>query len=96
MGWTGTETIRATSDAMSASVQGELLLLHTGSGQYYGLNEVGARVWELLQADVSHDELVDSLVGEFEVERAVLTADLDRLLMELENAGLVVVKSRGR
>ena len=37
------------------------VLLHTETEVYYGLNRVGARVWELLRQDVT--ELFDELIG---------------------------------
>lgn len=56
----------------------------------YVLNEVGARVWELVQAGRGEDEVVATLAAEFEVEPARARADLLAFLGLLREAGLVV------
>lgn len=59
---------------------------------YFGLNEVGARVWQLLTSDASSlDAIVDRLAGEYaEVPADTIRADVTELLAELGTHGLVV------
>ena len=58
---------------------------------YFGLNAVGARVWELLPpALTSFDELIGKLMADYpEVDEATIRADVTELLQELEGHGLV-------
>ena len=47
----GAETlVRASRQQASCDVHGEVVILDVEKGAYYGLEEVGARVWELLRA----------------------------------------------
>lgn len=59
---------------------------------YYGLNSVGARVWELLPpASSSFDELVGKVAAEYpEVDEWVIRGDVAELLGDLEQHGLVL------
>jgi hypothetical protein len=59
---------------------------------YFGLNEVGARIWQLLPpATSSLDELVERLAGEYaDVPADTIRADTTELLAELGSHGLVV------
>jgi hypothetical protein len=47
-----TSTARATRDQVSSDLKGEVAILDLKAGVYYGLDAVGARVWELLQGPV--------------------------------------------
>jgi PqqD family protein of HPr-rel-A system len=77
-------------DTLSVSkVDDELVLLDSRTGTYFGLNAVGARVFELLSADPSKADAIQVLLGEFDVTEERLRADIDRLLADLKEKGLV-------
>lgn len=67
----------------------EMVLLDFERGIYYGLNPVGARVWELLAEGKSTDEIIDLLTGEFDVERTEAKGDVLALMDDLAANGLV-------
>jgi hypothetical protein len=58
------------------------------------LNEVGTRVWELLDGSRSLGEITDVIVDEFEVERPDALADVDRFVEELLGLGAVETRAR--
>ena len=72
----------------------EYILMPTGDniGVFNGtvlLNEVSAFVWEKLQNPLSRDDLLKAILDEFEVEKAVASADLDALLVTLKDYGVI-------
>jgi hypothetical protein len=71
------------------------VLFSTTDEVYFGLNEVGARIWELLPPVSSTlDELVRELSASYpEVELATIRADVVELLSELQSQGLVVANT---
>ena len=69
----------------------ELVLLDYEREFYYGLDPVGARIWELLATGRSIGELIEVLAGEYDVARDELAADVETLLQDLERNGLVKV-----
>lgn len=73
------------------------MLLHTTEEIYFGLNEVGLMIWELLPpASRTVDDVVDTLAGRFpEVEVAEIRTDVEELLKELEENGLVRRSGQG-
>ena len=76
------------------NVVDEYILMPTGDniGKFNGtilLNEVSALVWEKLQNPVSRDDLLKAILDEFEVEKAVASADLDALLETLKGYGVI-------
>ena len=71
--------------------EGEAVLLHMGNEVYFGLDPVGARMWEALADTGDVQETASQLANEFEVDGDRLLADLLRLVTELIDAGLLEV-----
>ncbi len=87
----GETVLIAIKDQVSANLEDEAVILHLKDGVYYGLNPVGARIWNLLQEARSVNQLRDILLSEYEVEPRPLEADLLQLLQELASRGLIEV-----
>ena len=81
--------VRRGSDQLSCDLDGEVAILQVATGQYYGLNEVGAHVWQLLEQAVCVREIHRALLEEFDVESDRCRADLEVLLSEMADSGLV-------
>ena len=78
-------------DVMARHLADETVLLHLASGNYYGLDAVGTRVWQLAGEGRKVADICDVLLSEFDVPREQLEADLERLLQELSAQGLVTL-----
>lgn len=88
-------TVVASSRQVSTDVEGESVILNFDEGVYYGLEKVGARVWELVKSPLPVAEIRDTLVAEFDVDPDRCEADLQDLLSELAEAGLIEVADAG-
>ena len=77
---------------VSCDLAGEAAILHLGSGTYYGLDPVGARIWALVQQPTRVDRIKDMLLNEYDVESRRLEQDLMALLQDLAAEGLVEVR----
>ena len=80
-----------TADQLSTRLGEEIVILGLRDSVYYGLSDVGARIWDLIQTPRTVDEILSALVAEYEVAAADAAAGLDRLLRELETRGLVAI-----
>ena len=83
--------IVAVKDQVSCDLGGEAAILNLASGVYYGLDSVGARVWNLIKAPRTLRELRDTLLAEYDVDAARLDGDLRDLLARLADEGLITV-----
>ena len=83
------QKVTISPDVLFQEVSGEMVLLDLASESYFGLDAVGARIWALLESGASVGETLDTLLQEYEVERATLEADLAELLEKLAGAGLI-------
>lgn len=84
--------VRASTRMISAELDGETVVLSFDDGIYYSMNEVGARIWNLVQTPTSVAHLVKTLLEEFEIGRERCEADLAALLAELQRLDLVEVR----
>ena len=85
------DTVTIPAELMARSVGDETVLLDLASGTYYGLDPVGARVWQLMSEGKPLSTVCDLMLAEYDVARDALEADMLRLLGELQAKGLVSV-----
>ena len=88
-------THRVPDEVLAAHLEGEAVLLHMDTKNYYRLNATAAAVYKGLERGLGRDALVDDLCAQFVVEREVAAAEVDRLLAELSERGLVVPSTGG-
>jgi hypothetical protein len=80
---------RIRDGVMFNRVGDEIVLLDLDKGTYLGLDPVGSRFWELVTANASVGEAIDTMLGEYEVERVELETDISDLLEELSGNQLL-------
>jgi hypothetical protein len=85
-------SIVAAKDQVSSDLGGEVAILHLKSGVYYGLDGVGARIWDLTQEPRTVEEVRDVILSEYDVEPNHCQSDLITLLQRLADEGLIEVK----
>src|SRR3954470_21462940 len=72
-------------------LEGEAVLLDTLTGRYYGLNEVGTRMWSLLLAHREIGATYRDLLGEYQVSPRQLEQDLSDFVQLLASRGLILI-----
>ena len=87
-----TALISQAPDQISSELGGEAVILNLVSGTYYGLNEVGARIWELIQEPCTFDSIHAVLIAEYDVQPDICNQDLNRILRDMKEAHLIEIK----
>lgn len=84
-------TLPKRREGIAAQVaDGEAVLLDIESGEYFALNTVGSRIWELCDGTRSSADIVSVICAEFDVAEDVAAPDVGEILGELEQVGLLV------
>jgi hypothetical protein len=78
---------------LSCALGDEAAILQMRSGVYYGLDPIGARLWTLLAEPRTVEDLRETLIAEYEVERARCEADLLALLENMHSKGLIEIRN---
>lgn len=76
-------------EVMARRVGGEIFFLNVKRECYYGLEEVGARMFVLLTEGLSVEDVIRQLEIEYSVEPAVLRVDIEKLIGELTGHELI-------
>lgn len=85
--------ISVTKEAVHCDVEDEVVILGLKDGVYYGLNPVGAFIWNtIIQEPKTVAEIRDAVLEEYDVSEEVCEKDLMELLTELSDKGLVEVE----
>lgn len=83
--------IVVSKDVVSCDLGGETALLEMNEGVYYGLNELGTVIWELIQKPITLQEIVDSIIDQYEVDQKICFADLTELIEQMVENKLVEI-----
>lgn len=88
----GDTIIVAARDQVSCDLSGEVAILNLKNGVYYGLNPIGAKIWNMLQKPTNMNTMRDAILDEYEVEPEQCEHDLLSILQQLITEGLVEVR----
>lgn len=86
-------TIVAAKEQISSDLGGDAVILNLKTGVYHGLDSVGARIWNLLQESRTVNDILNTLLQEYDVSPAHCEHDLVVLLQKLADAGLIEVRN---
>jgi hypothetical protein len=76
----------------SLNLSGKEVILHKENGVYFGLNESGTMIWELIKTGKkSVSELKAFLLEHFEISENQCEEDLTQLLHQMHEEGLIEI-----
>lgn len=76
---------------VASKIDNEIVMMSIENGEYYGLDEVGSRIWELIAKPIVVEELIIALLDEFEVERQDCEKETFEFLEELNSKNLLTM-----
>ena len=77
-------------DVLFRELDDEGVLLDLETEQYYTLDDIGVRMWQLLHENKDMEVVVATLLEEYDVDEATLRQDLAELIARLSEAGLII------
>ncbi len=86
-----TTLVVASKNQVSAHLGDEAVILHLEDGVYFGLNQLGASIWHLLESPRTVAEIREAIMAEYEVEPQRCEQDLLHWLKELQHQGLIEI-----
>lgn len=78
--------------AIFSQIDSQFVLMNLDIGNYYTLDDIGSRIWELLEAPTTLSELCRLLVNEYQIDEPTCNVDISIFIKELINNHLVKIK----
>jgi hypothetical protein len=85
-------TVVAAKEQVSSDLGGEVAILNLDAGMYYGLDDVGARIWDLVQEPRLASDIQAVIKEEYDVEPARAERDVLALLQGLAEENLIEIR----
>lgn len=68
---------------------GEVILLNMNNGKFYGLDDIGTEVVQLIQNEIDYEQMMDELRNNYDVPSSQLEKDIYKFISDLIRFGLV-------
>ena len=81
--------IKLSSEVLYQELKDEAVLLDLASEQYFGLDSVGTRIWQLLTDNGDTEYVISQMLQEYDVDEATLRCDVAAFIEKLDAAGLI-------
>lgn len=78
-------------DQLFSEIDGEVVMLSVENSEYYGMDKVGSRIWQLLEKEITWQELIERLLDEYEVAEDQCKEDTRKFIEQLIEKDLVVI-----
>jgi len=79
-------------DIVASDIDDEKVMMSVEKGEYFGLDPIGSRVWELIDKPVKVTDLIDALLLKYDVDRETCECDILAFLEELHENGILQVE----
>lgn len=78
-------------DIDDTDLDGEKVMMNLDKGEYFMMNEVGSRIWEIITEPMNVKGIIDALRSEYEVDEETCKDTVIDFLGRLNNADLIRV-----
>ena len=83
--------VKQSTKQVSCNLNGEIAILNLTSALYFGLDEIGACIWEAMAEPRKVSELCERVLERFNVEEEQCQADVVEFVGKLDEAGLLEI-----
>lgn len=88
-----TAFVKRSANQIACDMGGEVVILDLKSGNYYGLDAVGARVWTLIEEPTCLAEIRQVIMSEYDVDADTCERDILAFVSQMQTAGIVEICS---
>ena len=72
-------------------LDGEKVMMNLEKGEYFMMNEVGSRIWEIISKPINVKDIIETLRSEYEVDEETCKDTVIEFLGRLNNADLISI-----
>lgn len=76
-------TIQRNDSVIFSDIDDQVVMMDLDSGDYFELNTVGTRIWELLETPTNVNDLVKTLLSEFDIAEDVCRTETETFINKM-------------
>jgi hypothetical protein len=88
---TSESVVKQIADIVASDIDNEKVMMSVEKGQYFGLEPVGSRIWELIEKPTKVSAVIDALLLQYDVDRQTCEREVLAFLAELYEADIMEV-----
>ncbi len=84
--------IKKNSDnIVTNEIDGELVMVNIDMGKYYGFDNIGTKVWELIEEETKIADIIKKLLEEYNAPEEIIEKDVLKFLTKLEEERIIKI-----
>lgn len=84
--------VKRRTDLLSSEIEKDTMLFDATKGEYFGLNEVGAAIWNAIETPAEVCQICNQLLGQFEVSQADCEVQVLDFIEDMNSKGLLEIE----
>jgi hypothetical protein len=85
--------VQRSANQIACDMGSEVVILDLTSGMYYGLDDLGARIWSLIEHPASLGTIRDAIMTDYDVDAATCERDILTFVQQMKSVGLVEIRN---
>jgi hypothetical protein len=85
--------VQRSANQVACDMGSEVVILDLTSGMYYGLDDLGARIWSLIEHPASLGTIRDAIMTDYDVDAATCERDILTFVQQMKSVGLVEIRN---
>ncbi|RBP49934.1 PqqD family protein [Arenicella xantha] len=86
--------LQRNNDLIHANMGEETVLMSLSNGEYYGINDVGSTIWNLLENSLSVQQLIIQLTDIYGISEEQCNREIGGFLDDMEEKGLLIIEEQ--
>jgi hypothetical protein len=79
-------------DIDATDLDGEKVMMDLEKGKYFALNEVGSRIWDIIDKPVSVRDIIGILLKEYDIDEKSCNEEVINFIGKMNDAGIIEIK----
>ena len=79
-------------DQEFSKIDEEVIMLNVNNGEYYALNDVASRIWEMIDTPLKVADLIAKLTEEYEIDKKTCNQDTLNCLEDFKNKSIIIIE----
>ncbi len=87
-----TAVLHRNEEFIYSAIDNETVMMSIEQDEYYGLDEIATRIWNILEEPHSSSEIIDILAPDYDIDRKQMEHDVTSFLGEMVAGKILYIK----